>query len=726
MTRLATCPLCEANCGLEVEVEGGRVTAVRGDAADPLSRGHVCPKGAVLAELHQDPDRVRQPLRRVGDSWQPIGWEEALDLAADRLEAIRRAHGADAVGVYVGNPTVHDYGAILYLLLLREVLGTRNVYTANSVDTLPRLLVSYWLYGSQAALPVPDVDRTQLLLVLGANPVVSGGSVMTAPGFARRARALRERGGRLVVIDPRRTETAALADEHLFVRPGSDSYLLVSLLQVLFAEGRVNPRHLRPLLPEGALAEVEQRVLPWPPERTAAATGIAPDEVRRLARAFADSPSAVAYGRVGACTQTFGALTTYLIDLLNVVTGNLDRPGGAVFPAAAVDLPGLAGLLGQTGSFGRYRSRVSGLPEFSSELPVAALAEEIETPGAGQVRALVVHAGNPVLSTPNGRRLERALATLDFAVAIDPYLNETTRHAHLILPPAIGLERDHYPLIFGALSVHNTARYSAPAVDSPAGVRPGWQALLGLATRLLARRGLRGRALGRGARLLLGSGPERVLDLALRAGPYGLRRGRRGLSLAKLRAAPHGLDLGPIEPRLRKLLSTPDRRLALASPRLLDDLARLEARLEEAGAEGTLQLIGRRELRSNNSWMHNLPRLARGPERCTLLVHPRDAADRGLRDGARARLTGPAGSIEVPVTLSEDIMPGVVCLPHGWGHHRPGTRLSVAGERPGESLNDVLPSDAIDAVSGCSVLNGTRVRVEPARVEVEAATEVSS
>jgi len=706
-------------CGLAIEVDGERILSIRGDEEDVFSHGHICPKAVALADLHEDPDRLRRPVRRRGSDWEEVGWEEALDLVADRVLEVQRTHGPHSVAVYQGNPTVHNYGAILFGQMLLRALGTRSRYSATSVDQLPHQLAALLMFGHQLLLPVPDVDRTSFLLVLGANPLVSNGSMMTAAGIERRLRALRARGGRLVVVDPRRTETAALADTHLAVRPGTDALLLLALLQVLFAEGLARPGRLAAFT--DGLSEVEGLARGFTPERVADRTGLAAADIRALARAFAAAPSAAAYGRVGLSTQEFGGLCQWLLVVLNVVTGNLDRPGGAMFTRPAVDLVAIADRIGQRGHFAKGASRVRGLPEFGGEWPAAVLAEEIETPGKGQVRALLTLAGNPVLSTPNGGRLERALASLDFMAAVDPYLNETSRHAQVVLPPVSPLERDHYDLVFHALAVRNTAKYSPPLFAPKADGREDWQILHGLAERIASRGGRRGLGSRLGSLAAGRLGPRGLLDLLLRLGPHGrgLRPWGRGLSLRALEKAPHGLDLGELEPALPAALRTSGRRIALAPPLLVADLARLRSRLDAPDPGGGLALIGRRDLRSNNSWMHNSARLVKGRERCTLLMNPSDAAARGLADGERVRLRSRAGAVDVTLAVTDDMRPGSVSLPHGWGHHRAGTRLSIAGARPGESVNDVTDELEVDGLCGTAVLSGVSVEVTPAAVPAD-------
>jgi anaerobic selenocysteine-containing dehydrogenase len=708
-TALHTCMLCEAVCGISVETSGNTVVSVRGDQADPFSRGHICPKAAALRDVHADPDRITQPLRRVGpDRFEPVSWDAALAEAAERIAAIQRRHGRNAVALYLGNPTVHSYSALLSVPFFGKALGTRARFSATSVDQLPHMLAALEMFGHQLLLPIPDIDRTAFLLVLGANPLVSNGSIMTAPGVAKRLEALRARGGRLVVVDPRRTETAAVADEHLFIRPGGDAYLLLAMLHVLFAESRVDLRALAPLV--DGVDTIARLAARFSPARVAARVGIDAERITQLARDFAAAPSAVCYGRVGVCTQEFGGLAAWLINVVNIVTGNFDRAGGAMLTTPAADLVGIATKLGERGHFGVWKSRVRGLPEFGGELPVATLAEEIDTPGDGQIRALVTHAGNPVLSTPNGARLARALGGLDFMVAIDIYRNETTRHAHLILPTSFGLERDHYDLAFYALSVRNAARYVPPVLTPPPGVRHDWQVLLDLALAIHARGGGRqDRALAWIMRALRLAGPRRVLDLMLRLGPH-------RLSLARLAKEPHGVDLGPLEPRLPSVLATHDRRIALAPAPFVADVARLETALDAAVAPtpAELLLIGRRNLRSNNSWMHNSQRLVKGAEACTLLMHPDDARARSLADGQRVEVRSRVGAIAVPVALSPDIAVGVVSLPHGWGHGGDGVALRVAQTRAGASINDLTDELRLDALSGNAGFSGVRVTVRAA------------
>lgn len=706
--KFRTCTLCEAMCGLVITTEADRVLEIRGDADDPFSKGHICPKAVALQDIHTDPDRIRHPMKRVGSEWQQIGWDEAITMAVQGIQSVQRTHGRDAVAAYVGNPTVHSLGAMLFVGDFLRSLRTKNRYSATSVDQLPAHVAAMYMFGHALLIPIPDLDRTDHLLVFGANPAVSNGSLMTAPGASERIKAIRARGGRVVVIDPRRTETAGLADTHHAIRPGTDALLLLAMLQVMFAEGLERSGHLASIT-DGVEALREQAAR-FTPERVTGATGVPAETIRALARDFAGAKTAVAYGRVGVSMQEFGGIATWLITALNLVCGRVDTVGGAMFTSPAVDVLRADQQRAGGPRFGRWKTRVRGLPEFAGELPVAALAEEMETPGPGQVRGFVTHGGNPVLSTPNGARLDAALAQMEFFVAIDFYLNETTRHAHLILPPSSPLEREHYDLIFHTLAVRDTAKYSAPVFSKPADARHEWEIMNTIATRL--NRGVAAKV--RGAALAWG-GPSMMLDYALRSGPYGkgLSPFGRGLSLRALKDQPHGVDLGALKPCLVRKLRTKDRRINAVPSLFVADIARLESRwfTSAAAAPDALSLIGRRATRSSNSWMHNVERLVRGKNRCTLLMHPSDAASRSLQDGATVRVAARVGSVDAELSVSDEMMPGVVSLPHGWGHGRAGTQLRVAAQHPGVSINDLTDDQAIDALTGNAAFSGVAVTV---------------
>jgi anaerobic selenocysteine-containing dehydrogenase len=735
-TVFRTCPLCEATCGLELTIRDGAVTRIRGDQDDVFSRGFICPKGTTLGHLHDDPDRLRGPLVRRDGELRPATWEEAFAEVGRRLPPIIERHGRDAVAVYLGNPTVHNLSGLLYGRLLLRALGTRNIFSASTVDQRPKEISSALMFGTMLTHAVPDLDRTRYLLLLGANPLESNGSLATAPDWPGRLRGIRERGGRVVVVDPKRTRTAEHASEHVPVRPGTDAHLLMAMVHTLFAERLVDL---------GAAAEfvagvevLEELARGFAPEAVAALCGIGAATIRRLARELAAAPCAAVYGRTGTCTQEFGTLTSWLVDVLNVLTGNLDRPGGAMLAKPAAGAPNTLGAprYGRETRIGRWRSRVRGLPESFGELPVACLAEEIETPGEGQVRALITVAGNPALSAPNSGRLQRTLASLELVVCVDFYVNETTRHADVVLPPPSPLARGHYDLAFYLFALHNVANYSPPVFPLEPGQLDEWQILSKLALIVqglgadadpaladeIAIRVLVDRAVADPhapfyqrdtdevlAELAPRTGPERLLDFMLRAGPY-------RLTLETLLEHPHGVDLGPLEPRLPEALRTPSGMVELAPEPLVADVERLRASLARAHDEheGGLVLVGRRHLRSNNSWMHNIGPLVKGRARCTLQVNPADAARIGLDDGAAAQVSSRAGTLVAPVELTDAVAPGVVSLPHGWGHDLPGVAMVVAQAHPGVNSNLLADDERYDEVSGNAVLNGIPVQVAPA------------
>jgi anaerobic selenocysteine-containing dehydrogenase len=708
------CTLCDSHCGIQVLVDGDEVLRISGDPEDALSRGYICPKGAALADIRSDVDRLRRPVKKLGGRFVEIGWEEALALAAHGLRRIQDEHGKDALASYFGNPRAHSSG-LLAAGLLRTLIGSKNNYSSSSVDELPQYMSSLEMFGHFLILPVPDIERTDHMLLIGANPAVSHGSLMTAPGVRERIKAIRSRGGHVVVIDPRRTETAKHACEHVAVSPGGDPYLLLGMLHVIFTENHVRLGSLANAS-EG-LSELRELASHWPPARAAAHAGVDAERIARLARDFASAPSAVAYGGVGVCHQQAASLTHWLINVLNAVTGNMDRVGGAMFPRPAVDVVSLTERLSGKPHRGRFHQRVSGLPEFADELPVAGLADEILTAGPGQVRGMLLYAGNPVLSTPNGARLDVAMAELDWCVAVDMYVTESTRHADVILPPLAQLERSEIDTVFPAFSVRNHIRYSPAAVRGPSDGKTDWEILMGLAARI--GRGWKGfatnAAVRAAGRLLT---PERVADIGLRTGPYGRRSSPVALTVSKVRRAPHGIDLGPLEPNLANLLRTENKRVRLAPSAMLAEAGRLDelaAGREAARKDGyDLTLIGRRSLRSNNSWMHNSPRLMKGGDRCTALLHPEDAESRGLHDGQRVRLASRVGSIELPLEVSDQMRPGVVSVPHGFGHNRPGVGWRLAATHAGASVNDVTDPTILDRLTGNAAFNDVPVRIDAA------------
>ena len=700
-THHRVCHLCEAMCGLVIQTEGDKVTDVRGDKDDPLSRGHVCPKAVALQDIHEDPDRLRTPMKRIRTApgeYQhvEIEWSEALDLAADALASTIEKQGIDAIGAYFGNPSVHNYGMLTHQRNLFRHIRTRNRFSATSVDQLPHHLVSLWCFGHMLLHPIPDVDRTHYFLMLGANPLASNGSIWTVPDVRQRLKDLKSRGGKLVVVDPRRTETAELASEHLFIRPGSDAALLLAMIHVLFRDALVAPGPLGDFT--DGLDEVAAAVSELSPDWAAPLTGIEADDIVRIAHELAEAEAGICYGRMGVSTQAYGALCQWAIQVINVATGHLDKPGGSLFTRPAMDQV----VNTNPGGFGRFASRGRGLPEFNYELPAATMVDEIRTEGEGQIRLMFTGAGNPVLSTPNGRALDEALEELDFMISVDPALNETTRHADVILPPTSPLEHDHYDIAFHNLAIRNTARYSPAVFDKPEGAMHDWEIFSELGTRVAERLNLEP---------MPTYPPDRMVDAALKSGPYGEHTDWQ-LSIDKLKAHPSGIDLGPLEPSCPERLQTPNQRIQLAIPEVLADIERFVKDTDVAGDH--YRLIGRRHVRDNNSWMHNHHRLMKGKPRCQLLMHPNDVAKEGWQSGMVVTIESRVGAIDAELAASDEMMPGVVSLPHGYGHGLAGTRGEVASRHAGVSCNDITDERFVDQLSGNAAVNGVSVRLSAA------------
>lgn len=741
-TAFRTCPLCEATCGLEIEIVDGAVKRIRGDREDVFSKGFICPKGSTLQHLHEDPDRLRQPVVRRGFDnagapiFESVEWDEAYRIAADKIAEVREAHGNEAIGLYLGNPNVHNLGWGTHSRALMKAIGAKATFSASTVDQMPRHVASGYLYGSGATMPVPDLDRTDFLVLLGTNPFVSNGSICTAPGFPDKIKAVKDRGGRVVVIDPARTRTAQEADLHLPIRPGTDGVLLAAIAHHLIGTDLVSMGRVAALV--DGMDQLRDAVEPFSPEYAATITGIDADQIRSLADDIAAAPTAAVHGRIGTTTVEFGTLNTWLIDVIATLTGNLDEVGGAMFPKAATERvrPNRAG---RPYRVGRWHSRVNGNPEVQGELPAADLPAEVLEPGDGQLKMMVTVAGNPVLSCPDGQRMEEAFASLDAMIAVDIYINETTRHADVILPPSGALEKNHYDIAFSGLSIHNVANYSPPVFETDQPAEDEVVARLALAAMgmpdadadlvhgqlveqiLTGEAGVDGGIVeGRDVAELTamvtgGTGSERVLDALLRTGPYGDGFGANpdGLSLEVLKANPHGVDLGALEPRLPEALNTPDNRIDLWAGPFLGELARLEARCVEWAGDGRLRLIGRRHLRSNNSWMHNLQVLVKGKPRCTLQINPSDAAELGIVDGGQVAIRSRVGEVVAPVEVTDIVMPGVVSLPHGWGHDMPGAQMAVAAAHAGVNSNVLTDPLVLDPLSGTAALNGIPVEVAP-------------
>jgi len=702
-THFRACHLCEAICGLTIETEGDAIVSIKGDPEDPFSRGHICPKAIALQDLHTDPDRLRVPVKKVDGRWQEMDWEEAYELVAQRLHEIQARCGDDSVGVYAGNPNVHNYGHITHGIQFNRLLNTKNRFSATSVDQLPQHVVSYWMYGHQYLIPIPDIDHTDLFVIIGANPMASNGSLMTAPDMRHRLKAIRSRQGKIIVIDPRVTETAKIADQHIFIRPGSDAALLLALINEIFRTSSANPGHLKNSLRD--YSAVENVVAPFTAARVAQYSGIECNTIRILAAEIADARRASIYGRIGISTQEYGSLCHWAVQILNLITGNLDAVGGTMVTHPAINPAGPDDR--SKGHLGKWHSRVRQLPEFGGELPCSAMAEEILTPGDGQIKAMVIVAGNPVLSTPSGHQLEKALESLQFMVCVDPYINETTCHADIILPPASPLVHGHYDLVFHRLAIRNTTRFNRPVFAKPEKERYDWEIFTGLTEAL---------ALQRGMEVKPHKTPEELVKMWIDFGPYSdPQKNKNPLCFDDLLVQPHGVDLGPLRPSLVERLCTDDKFIHCLPEAISVEIKRLEGAVDQFRENGQLLLIGRRDMRTNNSWMHNSYRLVKGKPRCVLLVHPEDLKTNDVVSGENVILASAAGEITVQVEATTDMMRGVVCLPHGWGHDRKGARLHIAEQYAGVSMNDITDCERIDPLSGNAVLSGIAVTLEKGR-----------
>ena len=705
-THYRTCNLCEAMCGLKVEHQGTNILSIKGDEHDPFSQGHICPKAVALQDLYEDPDRLTSPMERTENGWQKISWQDAFDKAAAGIAKVQKQHGKNALGVYLGNPNVHNLGSMLSIRHILGALKTRTRFSATSIDQLPHHIVAYHLFGHQLRIPVPDINRTNHMVIMGANPLASNGSIMTVANVRQKIKDIKKRGGKVVVIDPRKTETADLASEHHFIKPASDVVLLLAMVNHLFTQKLVKPSKALSLT--SGYEQIEHYVKEFTLEYAQQHTGIAANQIAKMVEEFCQADNAVLYGRMGVSVQEFGLLSQYLIMLFNILTGSLDEEGGMMFPTPAADVVANSG----PGYVNKRQSRVRGLPDFNGEFPVACLSEEILTKGEGQIKAMFTVAGNPVLSTPNGQQLDTALESLDFMVCVDYYLNETTRHANIILPPVSPIERDHYDVTFHNLAVHNTAKFSPAMFKTPTNARHDWQIYLELAKRLQPKLPFM-QKLMRGVTALMG--PNFLLNTMLKRGPY------KGLTLGKLKKLPHGIDLGPLQPRLPQALRHKDKTIHLNLDFYFADLTRLKRKLDESlnkMTESDALLIGRRHVRSNNSWMHNSQRLVKGKSRCTMLIHPEHAEKLSITQGQMVQVTSRVGQVMIAAEISEEIMPGVVSIPHGWGHNRKGTGQSIADANSGVSVNDLTDDHMIDSLSGNAAVNGVPVTLLPMAEQV--------
>jgi anaerobic selenocysteine-containing dehydrogenase len=738
-----TCPLCEAGCGLAVTVVSNEVTHIRGDMQDVFSKGFICPKGSTLKQLHYDADRLRRPLIKRNGVHVEATWDEAWAAVDAGLNGVITKHGRESIGTYLGNPGAHSLSSLTYNGVLLKSIGSRQIYSASTVDQIPKQVSSGYLFGSPSTVAVPDLDRTHYLLILGANPYDSNGSLCTAPDFPGRLEALQARGGKIVVVDPRKSKTAQHADEWVAIRPGTDALLLAAIANTLGADGlEIMHQRLGTFL--NGVDEVVQALRPFTPEFVAATTGVDAKTIRRIARELRDASSSAVYARIGTTTTAFGTTASWLVDVVNIFTGNLDRVGGAMFPLPVAGSGNTRGAGGSGKGFrtGRGHSRVGKHPEVLGEYPASAMAEEISTPGDGQIRAMVIVGGNPILSTPNGERLAKSFAELEFMVSVDVYLNETSRFADVILPAPSALQRSHYDLALLTFAVRNVANYSKPVLTRSADEPDEWEILakmsaivsgLGVGTlpstiddRTILKlvegstKDSSSNIFGRDCEEIISElsiagrrGPDRILDFLLRTGPFGDGFGAvpDGLTLDKLIASPHGIDFGALESRLPNILRTQSGKIELAIPQLIDDLKRLEIFSQEKIDETQLTLVGRRDLRSHNSWLHNVEVLVKGKDRCTLHIHPNDATRLGIMQGSAVRIASRVGSVDAPVEITELIREGVVSLPHGWGHSMPGTKTKVASSRAGVNSNILTDEQRLDPLSGTSVLNGIPVSV---------------
>ena len=690
-----TCNLCEAMCGLEITYKEKKVISIVGDKKDPLSKGFICPKSLALKDLYEDPDRLKTPIKRTENGWQEISWTEAFDEVEIQIKKIQEKYGNNAVATYQGNPNVHNVGSMLYGGPFLKSLKTKQKYSATSADQLPHHIASLKMFGHQMLIPIPDIERTDYLLILGANPGASNGSLLTAPGFPQKIKSIQKRGGKVINIDPRFTETSKISSQHLYINPGKDALFLLSLLHVIFDQGIEDKTHLSNYLK--GLEEIKEIVKEYSPKKTALLIGIDSLEIQKIAKDFMNSKTAVCYGRMGVSTQEYGGICQWLINVLNIVTNNMDKVGGAMFTKPAIDLVYMTGIQGKVGNFDRYRSRVHNLPEYSGELPVATLADEILTEGEGQIKMFICTAGNPVLSAPNGKKLEKALEKLDFMVSIDIYLNETSKYANIILPTTNGLETLHYDLVFHQLAIRNTAKLSEVLFEKDENQKHDWQILNELTERITEKKN--------------SLTPEMMLDNMFQYSPYK----EANLSVNKLKENPNGIDLGSLQPLLIKRIFTVDKKINVSPKIFIDDLKRLNKELykdtKEEETKYPFALIGRRHLRNNNSWMHNSKLLMKGKNRCTVLMSSKDANNLSITDHQKIKIISNVGSIELPVEISDEMKEGVLSIPHGFGHNRNGTKIKLAEENAGESINDLTDDNKIDKLTGNANFSGTRVKV---------------
>lgn len=700
-THFGTCTLCEAMCGIEVKHDGDKVISIRGDKHDPFSKGYICPKATALQDLYEDPDRLRQPIEKTANGWKEISWPDALDKVASGIHKLQQQYGTNTLGIYLGNPNVHNMGSMLTIKHLLTSLKSRSRFSATSIDQLPHHIVCMHLFGHMLRIPVPDVNRTQHMIIIGGNPLASNGSIMTAANMRQKLKDIKSRDGKVVVIDPRRTETAEIASEHHFIRPATDVLLLLAMLNEVYQQGYVNNARLQSNKAATLAPEINRIVTfaeDFSAESVAGITGITASEIKRLVKEFCQAESSVLYGRMGVSVQEFGLLSQYLIMIINMVTGRLDEIGGLMFPNPALDVVANTG----PGYLAKRFSRVKKLPDFNGDYPVATMADEMLVAGDGQLKGFISVAGNPVLSTPNGKKLDTALSQLEFMVSIDYFVTETSRHANIILPPVSPLEREHYDVTFNGFAVHNVAKYSPALFTKKSNEKHDWQIYLALAKRLDKHASLSTKI---ERWLIKRFGPKFLLGQGLKRGPY------KSISVKKLKKNPHGMDLGPLQYMLPQALNHKDQHIHLHVDFYQADVKRVKSMMDDYDNTQIL-LIGRRHIRSNNSWLHNSHRLVKGRSRCTLMIHPETAKLHNIFNGHDVKVSSSIGYIVIKAEVSDELMPGVVSIPHGWGHGRKGVKQRIAQQHSGVSVNDLTDDSLIDSLSGNAAVNGVPVTLE--------------
>ena len=707
-----TCHLCEAMCGLEIEVENNQVLSIKGHKEDIYSKGHICPKGVALKELHEDPNRLKKPVQRTENGWREISWTAAFDIVEKELKKIRKKDGNDAIATYTGNPTVHNTGTALTLYDTVNAINTKNRYASHSLDSVPVFLVNQMMFGHAMLAPVPDIENLDYFLIIGANPLASNGSFMSTPDIKGKIKRIKEKGGKVVVIDPRKTETAKKASEHYFIKPEMDVLLLLGIINEIFKR---DIRRDDPCISYSkGLEDLKQLAQDYPIEIISPLTAISENNILQIVEDLIQSKSPVVYGRLGVNTQRFGTLCQWLITSINVLLGQLDKKGGLLFTLPAIDY---VTLMAHESKMFRYKSRLKEYGEIVGEYPTATMAEEMLTPGKGQIKALLSIAGNPARSAPNSTQVEEALQGLDFMVAVDMYINETTQYANIILPPAVGLETMHYSFVLHMVATQNTTKFSPPPLSIDAEQRYDWQIMTELQRRLFDGNPIKSIQNYITSKI----SPKRKLDLALKTGPYGIWGGRRfkkdGLSLAKLEKIKEGVLLEELKPQLPKRLFTSDKKVNLAPDLFVKELENVKTLLSQnKHTDYPFTLIGRRHLRSNNSWMHNLPILQGGSRKCTAMIHPTDAAKLSLSNDQEVEVYSKLGSISIAVEITEDVIPGTISIPHGWGHAGKNIQLDVAQKDQGVNVNKLMDHERLDPLSYNMAFNGHPVGIRIPKV----------